>query len=180
MKIEENGNPLHKGHLIEVFKANCEHELVLDEATATYGHAAIRPAILLNGSAVVAFLSLVGAHWGKDYTPNLETVGIAGAFWLIGLILGSLANGFGYASQREYVGLIRYKRKIIENHFLWQSGLNGLTDEHKRKYTSRRFYLITVWLVIFSLAFFIIGSIFAYVSLTGAVPATVSNTLSSE
>ena len=46
---------------LEVYKAVRAHELMLDQATAAFEHAAIAPLLLINGGGAVAFLTLLGA-----------------------------------------------------------------------------------------------------------------------
>jgi hypothetical protein len=49
----------------EVYGAVRGHELMLNQATAAFEHAALTPLFLLNGGATVAFLTLLGAASGK-------------------------------------------------------------------------------------------------------------------
>lgn len=78
MNEQEKYNSPNSDHVIEIFKTLSTHVQVLDEASAAFGNAAIRPAIILNGGAVIAFLSLFGAIWGKsDLPPDIILVGRA-------------------------------------------------------------------------------------------------------
>jgi hypothetical protein len=46
---------------LEEYKALRAHELMLNERTSEFERAALQPLFLLNGGAVVAFLTLLGA-----------------------------------------------------------------------------------------------------------------------
>ncbi len=67
---------------LSAYEAVRAHELMLNEAVSRFEHARLGPLIALNGGAVVAFLTLLGALLGKDRGrhPNL---------WLSGLAVGA-------------------------------------------------------------------------------------------
>ncbi len=58
-EIDKSDRPL------EEYKALRAHELMLNERTSEFERAALQPLFLLNGGAVVAFLTLLGAIWEK-------------------------------------------------------------------------------------------------------------------
>ncbi|GAB6908981.1 membrane hypothetical protein [Desulfosarcina cetonica] len=174
MNEQEKYNSPNSDHVIEIFKTLSTHVQVLDEASAAFGNAAIRPAIILNGGAVIAFLSLFGAIWGKsDLPPDIILVGRAILFWLLGLLSGSIASGFGYASQKEYASAIRANRRVLLEHIISGSGLEDFVKPSKRylgkKRKSKIYFILTVSLVIISLSCFLAGSVVAYSSLPGSV-----------
>src|SRR2546422_6759237 len=78
---------------VEVYKAVRAHELMLNEAASAFEHAVIAPLVVLNGGAVVAFLTLVGAI--KDPEPGLgpdgSWVAAATMIWAAGLVAAALA-----------------------------------------------------------------------------------------
>jgi hypothetical protein len=86
---------------VEAYRAVRAHEIILSEATAKFEQAALAPLIVLNGGAVIAFLTLLGALLGKDSgrRPQLVLSAIAIATWGIGLVAAALA--IRYASRRE-------------------------------------------------------------------------------
>jgi hypothetical protein len=51
---------------LAIYQAQRAHELELNKATAAFEHALVSPLFLLNGGAVVAFLTLLGAASAKD------------------------------------------------------------------------------------------------------------------
>ena len=59
------------------YKAIRAHELELNRATGAFEHAALRPVVILNGGALVAFLSLLGAVWEPDNKPAIHDVSVA-------------------------------------------------------------------------------------------------------
>ena len=77
---------------VEIFNAVKEHELELNRATAAFEHAALRPGIILNGGAAVAFLTLLGAltkqnigvDGGEELISNINIAeaGTAITVWL--------------------------------------------------------------------------------------------------
>src|SRR3954469_19303145 len=90
---------------IEVYKAIRAHEIMLNQATSAFEHAAAAPLVLLNGGAAVAYLTLLGAI--SD--PAKSKLRFAAAWavaalmsWALGLIAAQLAVTFGLISQCAY------------------------------------------------------------------------------
>jgi hypothetical protein len=106
---------------IEVYKAIRAHELMLNQATSQFEHAAAAPLVLLNGGAAVAYLTLLGAV--SD--PQTSKLALAAPWavtalvaWALGLITAQAAVTFGLASQRAYSKAQRMKREDVERHLL--------------------------------------------------------------
>jgi hypothetical protein len=102
-------------YALERYKALRAHELLLNRATAEFERAALQPLFLLNGGAVVAFLTLLGAVWGKPPTSlNLQMAKEALVAWCIGLLGAAIATSFGYLSQRRFAMSSRLEREEVE------------------------------------------------------------------
>jgi hypothetical protein len=84
----------------EIYKAERAHELMLNQATSAFEHAAIAPLLVLNGGGAVAFLTLLGAVSDPKARLSASTGwAIAAAVaWAVGLILAALAASFGLVS----------------------------------------------------------------------------------
>ena len=111
---DNDDNALQENLNIEIYKALRAHELELNRATAAFEHAALRHTTLLNGGALVAFLTLLGAIWKDDNVPSLEQVGLAILLWSVGLFMAALATVFAYRSQRMFSIRARKKREAFE------------------------------------------------------------------
>jgi hypothetical protein len=85
---------------LEAYRSVRAHELMLNQTTATFQQAALAPLILLNGGAVVAFLTLLGALLGNDSgrRPQLGLSAVALGAWGFGLVAAALA--IRYSSRR--------------------------------------------------------------------------------
>jgi hypothetical protein len=100
---------------LEVYKGFRAHEALLNRATAEFERAALQPLSLLNGGAMVAFLTLLGAVWGKSQTSlDLAAAKVALVVWSGGLLLAAVATSFGYLSQRQFARMSRLERQIVE------------------------------------------------------------------
>ena len=99
---------------LEIFKSVQEHELELNKATSAFEHAALRPGIILNGGAAVAFVTLLGAV--KNVPPSFHTPLAAEAImaWGVGLFFAALATAFGWISQRNYTRYLKKQRSALE------------------------------------------------------------------
>jgi hypothetical protein len=159
---EANGELLR-----DVYRERYEHERQLGAHTAAFEHASLRPAILLNGGAVVAFLTLIGAVWKVGGLPDLQLAGRALLAWSAGLIAGSLATGFGYGSQRAFQRMIRFQRERIERRLV--PGLHleqrDQSEEGREGKRGKRFQRMGEALVLVSFVAFLAGSLFAFQSL---------------
>ncbi len=133
---------------IEKFKADASHELELMRATIQFEHAAMRPAYLLNGGALIASLT----YLGHRHDLTMWAIIVAVALWLFGLLSAGLATQFGYKSQWSF--LKAYRQKIDGN------------DAGKLQFSQNGHCHRSKWSVcIFaSLACFGAGSVFALVS----------------
>jgi hypothetical protein len=103
----------------EVYKAVRSHELMLNQATSAFEHAAIAPLLLLNGGGAVAFLTLLGAVSNPKarFSASIDWAIAAAVSWGVGLLLAALAASFGLISQRSFSKRQRIKREQLE-HFL--------------------------------------------------------------
>lgn len=99
-----------------IYQAQRAHELELNKATAAFEHAVISPLVLLNGGAIVAFLTLLGAVTKKDSTLAIDIgfalVGVA--LWALSLTAAMLAVGAGYGSQRTFSRSVSARRRLME------------------------------------------------------------------
>jgi hypothetical protein len=100
----------------EVYKAHRAHELMLNEATSAFEHAAIAPLLLLNGGGAVAFLTLLGAVSDPKarFSASIGWAVTAAVAWAVGLVLGALAASFGLVSQRAFSKKHRIERQQVE------------------------------------------------------------------
>ena len=104
----------------EAYKAVRAHELTLNEAKAALERAVLAPLIALNGGAIVAFLTLLGALSGKNSTLNFNTtlaaVAIAAAIlvWASGLIFAAWAVVWASRQQGQINKGYRLMRELVE------------------------------------------------------------------
>ncbi len=165
MEHHEKSSDYKDGHRLEIYKERYKHELLLNEHTAAFEHAAVRPAILLNGGAIVAFLTLIGSVWKSGTQPNLDLVGVALAIWCIGLVTSSVATGLGYVSQRAFTRMIRIQREALEATVLGKS-ISETSSSIKPEYAkATKYQRAAVVLIAAGLGAFLSGAFFAYISL---------------
>jgi hypothetical protein len=102
---------------MSAYEAVRAHELMLNEAVSRFEHARLAPLIALNGGAVVAFLTLLGALLSKDSGrhPNLWLSGLAVAAWVVGLVAAALATTAATAQQRAISAAHRLLREELED-----------------------------------------------------------------
>ena len=93
------------------------HELMLNDAVSRFEHARLAPLIALNGGAVVAFLTLLGALLGKDSGkhPNLWLSGLAVGAWVLGLVAAALATAAAAGQQAAISAAHRLLREQLED-----------------------------------------------------------------
>jgi hypothetical protein len=102
--------------ITEIYKAERAHELMLNQATSAFEHAAIAPLLLLNGGGAVAFLTLLGAVSDPKarFSASIGWAVAAAIAWAVGLVLGALAASFGLVSQRAFSKKHRIERQQME------------------------------------------------------------------
>jgi hypothetical protein len=110
------GSPVADARL-DAYAAVRAHELMLNEATSKLEHAELAPLIVLNGGALVAFLTLVGALLGKDsgWRPELAFAGIAIVAWGFGLVAAAFASHYTLKQQAKISAAHRMMREGIEH-----------------------------------------------------------------
>lgn len=99
------------------YQAVRAHELMLDEAVSRFDHARLAPLIVLNGGAVVALLTLLGALLGKDSGshPKLVLSGLAVGAWVGGLVAAALAVAAATKEQQAISTTHRLLREGLED-----------------------------------------------------------------
>ena len=107
------------------YEAIRAHELMLNEAVSRFEHARLAPLIALNGGAMVAFLTLLGALLGNDSgrRPDLWLSVFAAGAWVVGLVAAALA--ITSAASRQAA--------ISAAHRLLREGLEDALSEHVAK-----------------------------------------------
>ena len=124
------------GPEIEVYRAVRAHELELNRAAIGFEHAILAPLFLLNGGAIVAFLTLLGAT--TSTSSNLD-VAPACISWAGGLLLGVAANYFVFHSQRRFTRVERLRRQEVERELLLGNArLTAIVTLEKRQYDRER------------------------------------------
>jgi hypothetical protein len=98
---------------LERYKADREHELELNKATAAYEHAWIRAATALNGGAAAAFVTLLGVVWKTGEHPWPWAVA-ALLSWAMGLLVISAATNKALQAQVRYADGLRLWRETEE------------------------------------------------------------------
>jgi hypothetical protein len=93
---------------IEVFKNSLDHHSNLSTALIGFVQSMLRVALLLNGGAVIAALSVYGAK--TTVTPPVWALG----FWVAGLVLSAIAGFSAARSQREF--------QVVASHNFRQQG----------------------------------------------------------
>jgi hypothetical protein len=105
---------------IEVYKSVRAHELMLAQVTRTFEQATIAPLFVLNGGAVVAFLTLLGAVSSDksrlSVTPALAA--IATGAWAIGLLSAAMAALHSLDTQRSLMRAQATQRRQLEHSLL--------------------------------------------------------------
>ncbi len=93
------------------------HELMLNEAVSRLEHARLAPLIVLNGGALVAFLTLLGALLGKESGthPSLWLSAVAAGAWVVGLVAAALATTAATGQQRAISAAHRLMREQLES-----------------------------------------------------------------
>ena len=159
---------------LDVYNAVRAHELELNRATAAFEHAVLSPLYLLNGGALVAFLTLLGAASGEDSSLEIELPwAVAGAaLWATGLCAAAFATYWGYRSQRYFTRVERLRRQEVERSLLPAgSELRDIVakldemytrdgESKKAKITHKRFQ----WAAAAGLGCFLVGAALAGVS----------------
>ena len=154
----------------ELYKAERAHELMLNQATSAFEHAAIAPLILLNGGGAVAFMTLLGAVSDPKarFSASIGWAVGAAITWAMGLVFVALAASFGLVSQRAFSKKHRIERQQLERLLLntssvvqvvagmepdggWASASN---DAYKRALRFQRLYETSLWA---SIGAFVIG-----------------------
>ncbi len=112
---------------IAVYQAQRAHELELNRATSSFEHAMVSPLLLLNGGAVVAFLTLLGATSTKpsDFDLDRGFAVAAVVAWVLGLVAATLSVHAGYAAQQSFSKAARLRRERIERSLLTDSPLRA-------------------------------------------------------
>jgi hypothetical protein len=112
----------------EVYQAVRAHERMLNEATSRFEHAVLAPLVVLNGGAVVAFLTLLGALMKDDLWDVFPLLvgGAAVLAWVFGLVVAVGAVRAAFESQRQYSKAYRVMREKLE-YDLFPSSLAGTT-----------------------------------------------------
>src|SRR5687768_15524532 len=102
---------------LEIYKAVRAHEITLNEARASLEDRVLTPLIALNGGAVVAFLTLLGALSGKEsgVKPNYWVAACAIVVWGTGLLFAALAVSAASNEQAQVNTGYRLMREIVEH-----------------------------------------------------------------
>jgi hypothetical protein len=105
---------------LTAYKAVRTHELMLNEAVARFEHARLTPLIALNGGALIAFLTLIGALLGKNSGghPNLWLSGFASGAWVVGLVAAELAITWSGIAQKRISASHRLGREGLEDELM--------------------------------------------------------------
>jgi hypothetical protein len=162
---------------LEVYRAVRAHELMLNEATSRFEHAAIAPLLLINGGGAVAFLTLLGALESPKSRLSASTLwaGAASTAWAVGLITAALAASLGLRAQRKFSKAHRLQRQQVERLLLNRSPLMDVVapsepdwkakgdDETTKAKLAQKLYGILRWA---SMVAFLLGAACAAVSVT--------------
>jgi hypothetical protein len=100
----------------EAYEAVRAHELMLNEATSALERGRLTPLLTLNGGAIVAFLTLLGALSRQGARTDVELVaaGIAIGLWAIGLFMAAVAAWLATRHQAEVNRGHRVMRERVE------------------------------------------------------------------
>lgn len=98
------------------YEAVRAHERMLNEAASRFEHARLAPLIALNGGAVVAYLTLLGALMSKDSGshPSLWLSALAVGAWVLGLVAAALATAAATGQQQAISAAHRLLREELE------------------------------------------------------------------
>ena len=163
-EIDKSDRPL------EEYKALRAHELMLNERTSEFERAALQPLFLLNGGAVVAFLTLLGAIWEKGaVSVNFGVATWAVLMWCAGLVTAALATGAGYLCQSTFAKRARLEREIARVNLLnpapTPDETNSTISKNNEMETARESAVMyqrrAIELAVFSLALFMAGAMIA-------------------
>lgn len=102
---------------VEAYKAVRTHELMLDEASSKFEHAVLTALIVINGGALVAFLTLLGALLGKasGRRPDLAFAAVAIVAWALGLVAAAFAVRYASSRQSSISAAQRLMRQELED-----------------------------------------------------------------
>jgi hypothetical protein len=105
---------------LAVYEAQRAHELELNKATAAFEHAIVSALFLLNGGAVVAFLTLLGAASANESNLHVELdlAICALSSWAVALVGAAAGAYLGYRSQQEFTRSVSYRRQFMEHALL--------------------------------------------------------------
>lgn len=108
---------------LAVYQAQRAHELELNKATAAFEHAIVSALFLLNGGAVVAFLTLLGAASanGSSLSVDLGFTVAAIVTWSVALVAAAAGVYLGYRSQQEFTRSVSYRRQLMEHALLQEA-----------------------------------------------------------
>lgn len=125
--VDDGGAPRASEVELETLKALRAHELMLNEATSAFEHAAIAPLLVINGGGAVAFLTLLGAVADKQKSGSVHIVTgwalAATAAWGLGLVAAACAASLGYRAQRGFSKAHRLRRDAAEQRLLVGSNI---------------------------------------------------------
>jgi hypothetical protein len=137
MPPDSDTSPAPAATEIEAYKAVRAHEVMLNQATAAFEHAAIAPLLLINGGGAVAFLTLLGATSDKDAEFRVALGWAVGAIaaWSAGLIVAAGAATFGLLNQRAISKAHRLRRDVAEQTLLGKSPMGEALrpDDYSRE-----------------------------------------------
>jgi len=121
------------------YQAVQNHALELLRSTISYGAAAIKSAILINGGAAVAMLAFIGNVWGKGISQAaVQTLTSSITCFTTGALVGSISTAGAYLAQYFY------------------------TEKHSK--TAAMFHIFTALLIICSYILFGFGVNGAYLT----------------
>jgi len=119
---------------IEVYKAVRAHELELNRATAGFEHAVLTPLFLLNGGALVAFLTLLGAVSPEGpISIEISSARTASLLWAVGLLVAAMAAYCGYRAQQHLSRAERLRRQEVERLLTISEGLKNIVAKPDSK-----------------------------------------------
>jgi hypothetical protein len=166
MSDETNGSEnTAKLYRLEKYKAAISREVELMKFESTFEHASIKPLFLLNGGALVAYSTFLGANLKHEAVINWYVIAAAIA-WAIGLILGTIATWLLYHSQWFFRRAAGRKIDVIEAE--QESGTRSCDKQCEAKGLSekgqkRRTY--AKWVSAISIFVFLVGVILATLAL---------------
>lgn len=152
--ISMNDEEIRMAAQIEVFKSSLDHHSNLSTALVAFVQSMLRVALLLNGGAIIAALSVHGA---KATALPVWALG----FWVAGLVFSAIAGFSAAKSQREFQVVAGHNfrkqgREFFKLDFPDQS--DALQESATRGYSWRNWFWC-LW--IGSIAAFAAGSIAA-------------------